>query len=285
MMSFPQTRVTLIRRLASGGSEEDWRQFLSDYRGPVCRFALRWGASCYDDAEDVASQTFEILLERRLLARWASNRSARLRSLLCTVARNILANRHRVEAGRRQLAEDIRQHFEELADEKDRSGDAFYAAWVEDLVQQAVEAAAAEYYRQGKGDYVRVLYGRLCRRLSIAELAEALELKPAAVDNYYRHARQRLAEKLEERLRRQLQRYCPAGELDEELALEWGQLGMYLAEQGGLEEAVRRAYELLDPVQLKEGRQARLAKSVARLTAIRREADDGTSAGGTGQPG
>jgi len=274
MMSFPQTRMTLIRRLASGGSEEDWGQFLADYRGPVCRFALRWGATCYDDAEDVASQTFEVLLECQLLARWASNRSARLRSLLCAVTRNILANRHRVQTGRRQLAEELRQHFEQLAEEKDRSADAFYAAWVEDLVQQSVEAVATEYYGQGKGDYVRVLYGRLCRRLSIAELSEALELKPSAVDNYYRHARQRLAEKLDERLRRQLERYCPVGELEKEFALEWGQLGAYLAKQGGLEEAVRRTYELLDPIQLSQGRQARMAKTVARLTAIRRAADE-----------
>lgn len=281
-MSFPQTRVTLIRRLAVGGTEEDWRQFLSDYRGPVCRFALRWGATCYDDAEDVASQTFEILLESQLLSRWASSRSAKLRSLLCAVTRNILANRHRVETGRRALAEGIRQHFEELAEEKQRWSDAFYAAWVEDLVQQAVESAAAEYYRQGKGDYVRVLYGRLCRRLTIAEVARALGLKPSDVDNYYRHARRRLAEKLEARLRRQLQRYCPEEELDEEFAREWGQLGEYLAEQGGLEEAVRRAYELLDPVQIKEGRQARMDKTVARLTAIRLQNDEGTSTGQNG---
>ena len=29
-MAFPQTRVTLIQRLASGGSEEDWGQFSGD---------------------------------------------------------------------------------------------------------------------------------------------------------------------------------------------------------------------------------------------------------------
>ena len=39
--------------------------------------------------------------------------------------------------------------------------EAFYAAWVEDVIERAVEAVAAEYYAQGKGDYVRVLYGRL----------------------------------------------------------------------------------------------------------------------------
>ncbi len=29
-MSFPQTRLTLIERLATGGSEEDWQCFLQE---------------------------------------------------------------------------------------------------------------------------------------------------------------------------------------------------------------------------------------------------------------
>ena len=81
-MSFPQTRVTLIQRLASGGNEEDWGQFLRDYWGPICRFSLRFGALNLDEAEDVASDTFAVLLEKRLLDRWVSNRSAKLRTLL-----------------------------------------------------------------------------------------------------------------------------------------------------------------------------------------------------------
>ncbi len=43
-MSFPQTRLTLVERLASGGSAEAWQTFLGDYWGPIRRFALRWGA-------------------------------------------------------------------------------------------------------------------------------------------------------------------------------------------------------------------------------------------------
>ena len=196
-MSFPQTRLTLIQRLAAGGAEGDWEAFLNDYWGPVCRFALRFGAGNRDEAEDVASQTFEVLWENRLLVRWVAHRSAKLRTLLCGVVRRILANRGRVRANRQRLSQDMAQWLRSPAQAPDDQGDVFYAAWVEDVVHQAVEALAADYYRSRKGDYVRVLYGRLCRSMTIAEVAEALNRKPSDVDNYYRHARARLAERLE----------------------------------------------------------------------------------------
>ena len=71
---------------------------------PVSR--CRSGAGQLSDAEDVASQTFEVLWESRLLVRWIANRSAKLRSLLCSVTRKTLANRKRVRAGRERLARD-----------------------------------------------------------------------------------------------------------------------------------------------------------------------------------
>ncbi len=271
-MGFPETRLTLVQRLASGGSEDDWRSFLDDYWGPVCRFALRWGASNLDDAEDVASQTFEGLWENRLLVRWVSNRSAKLRTLLCTVVRNILSNRNRVRTGRDRLWQDLAQRIDELAREQGQHVDAFYAAWVEDVIQQAVESLATEYYRKNKGDYVRVLYGRLCQQLTIAQVAEAVEGKPSAGDNDFRHARDGLTEKLEQLLRRQVGRYSAADQFEEEFALEWEELGQYLAEHGGLEEAVRRTYELLDSAQSIKHKGPALAKAVDRLTTIMRRA-------------
>ncbi len=69
---------------------------MNDYWGPLCRFSLRYGARNLDDAEDVASQTFEVLWEKRLLVRWVSGRTAKLRTLLCSVVRNILSHRNRV---------------------------------------------------------------------------------------------------------------------------------------------------------------------------------------------
>ncbi|MGH7192963.1 MAG: RNA polymerase sigma factor, partial [Candidatus Saccharimonadales bacterium] len=180
-MSFPQTRLTLIQRLAAGGSEDDWRTFVRDYWGPVCRFALRWGAANAADAEDVAVETFEVLWHNRLLVRWVSNRSAKLRTLLCGVVRNNLANRGRVQAGRDRIFRDLAKQLDRWQHAPDEQSDAFYAAWVEDVVERAVRSLAAEYGRQGKGDYLRVLYGRICDELTIAACADALWLKPATV--------------------------------------------------------------------------------------------------------
>lgn len=274
IMAFPQTRLTLVQRLAVDGDADDWAQFLKDYWGPVCRFALRFGARNLDDAEDVASQTFEALWENRLLVRWVSNRSAKLRTLLCRVVRNILSNRNRVQANRRRLADDLAAHLRKSEQAADPHADAFYAAWVEDVIQRAVEALATDYYAAGKGDYIRVLYGRLCQQQTIAQVADALQIKPSAVDNYFRHARKRLTEKLQELVRRQVQNYCDTEQVEQEFTLEWGRMGSHLEDSGGLEQAVRRAYDLLDPVAMKEHRGIRLTRAITRLTSIVRSPND-----------
>lgn len=266
-MSFPQTQLTLIQKLASEGSEEDWCRFLRDYHGPICRFALRFGAGNLDEAEDIASQTFEVLWESRLLARWVVNRAAKLRSLLCGIVRKILANRERVRAGRERLEPELLAHFERLANARDSEVERFYAAWVEDVVQKSVEAMAMDYYSSSKGDYVRVFYGRLCQGLSLAQLAESLQLSAAQVDHYFRHARDRLSKKLEELVREQVLRYCGPDEAGEEVAGEWARLGQYLREHGGLEQAVEQAYGLLDPL-LAERPAAGVSRAMNRLTAI-----------------
>lgn len=265
-MSFPQTRLTLIQRLASGGSNEDWRLFLTDYWGPTCRFALRWGARNVDEAEEVASHTFAVLLENRLLTRWVSHRSAKLRSLLCAVVRNILSNRNRVRVGRERMSAELVRQLEESGRARDEQADAFYLAWVEDLLQRSVESLAADYYRESRGDYVRVLYGRLCQGLTIAKVADALKITPANADHYYRHARDRLADTLEKVVRRQVARYCPAEEVEGEFSLEWQQLGDHLGQHGGLDKAVRRAYELLDPVEASKSKEAGMTRAITRLT-------------------
>ena len=176
-----------------------------------------FGDRSLDDAEDVASETFEALWEQRLLVRWVSNRAAKLRTLLCTVVRNILSHRNRVRVSREQRLRDVSEHMNGLNRMPAEQADAFYAAWVEDVVQQAVESLAADYCRKGQVDYVRVFYGRLCQGMTIAKTAEALELSPAAVDHFFRHAKERLSEKLEQFVRRQVQRYCPADETERSL--------------------------------------------------------------------
>ncbi len=125
-MVFPQTRLTLIERLAGGGNEADWRAFLHDYWGPVCRLARQRGSPTVEDAEDVAAETLEAIVKNNLLARWSANRSAKLRTLICAVVRNILANRARVASGREHL---VRDHggqldrYVEFAIEWSRLGD------------------------------------------------------------------------------------------------------------------------------------------------------------------
>jgi DNA-directed RNA polymerase specialized sigma24 family protein len=267
-MSFPETRLTLIQRLATGGTAEDWSAFLGDYWGPVCRFALRSGAGQLNDAEDVAGQTFEVLWESRLLVRWIANHTARLRSLLCSVTRKILANRHRVRAGRDRLARDAADQWAQSETTDDQQSEVFYAAWVEDLLRHAVESIAAKYYQEAKGDYVRVLYGRLCQRLSIAELAGALEIQPSAVDNYFRHARQRLADALQTLLRQQIDSYTSPEQSEQEFFTEWQQMGAYLTDHGGLEELVRQTYELMDPVSAQKNQQAGLRAAAERIATL-----------------
>ena len=280
-MSFPQTHLTLIQRLASGGSDEDWTRFFRDYWGPICRFALRWGATNLDEAEEVASHTFAVIWENRLLDRWVSNRPAKLRSLMCAVVRNTLSNWNRVRAGRQRMSAELIKRLEESSRTWDEQSDAFYAAWVEDVLQQAVESSAAEFYRKNQGDYIRVLYGRLCERLTIAEVAVALQITPSTVDYYFRSARDRLAEKLEMVVRPQVEAYCPPEDVKREFAVEWELLGRFLAERGGLEEAIRRAYDTLDPIRSKQGRVAGLTKALTRLTAILRAPRDAREPGET----
>jgi DNA-directed RNA polymerase specialized sigma24 family protein len=269
-MGFPETRVTLIQRLAASGSEEDWRAFMVDYWGPVCRFALRWGAANLDDAEDVAGQTFAALWQNKLLARWMAHRSAKLRTLLCTITRNVLANQRRVRRGRAVRALDVAQRLEHLREANAVKADAFYTAWVEDLLQQAVGAMAIDYYRQGKGDYVRVFYGRLCQHLSVAELADLLNLKPTDVDNYFRHARNQLTERLESALRAWVTRYAREGETKDEFAAEWQEVGAYLSRHGGLEEALQQGFKLLDPLQAEDRKPAALERAMSLLRTAER---------------
>ena len=222
IMVFPETRPTLIQRIVSTGDEADWRQFLNDYWGPVCRFAARRVNLRGADIEDVASQTFEALLTNQLLARWILNRSAKLRTLLCTVTRNVMSNRVRIEQGRARL---LREHLEQGGeliglDAPVEQVDAFYAAWVEDLVEQAVETLLSEYHRDGKGDYFRVLYGRLCESMAIGEIAESLGLKITSVENYFKAARKRLTAILQDLVGQHIERYA-AGVDQDEFEVEW----------------------------------------------------------------
>jgi RNA polymerase sigma factor (sigma-70 family) len=248
-MAFPQTRHSLIERLAGGGDEADWRDFLEDYWGPVCRFARQRANLTLEDAEDVASETLEAIVKNNLLSRWSTDRSAKLRTLICAVVRNVLSNRARVEVGRARI---VREHAGELDryaaadgvnpdDASTEATDAFYAAWADDLVQQAVDGLLAEYNAARNGDCFRILYGRLCEEMPMSEIAAALKLTPAAAESQFRKAKERLSERLQELVRGQVGRYSSPDEAEDEFVVEWSKLRNHLSEHGGLDAAIRRS--------------------------------------------
>ena len=270
-MSFPDTRHTLIRRIAAGGDQTAWREFLDDYWEPICRFAAHRGNLNRHDAEDVASLVFEACLRNRLLERWADAPVAKLRTLICTVVRNVLSNRGRVLGQRARLLTDLGDEIlnaaEPSATESDEQADIFYAAWADERLRSAVESLLVEYNQSGRGDYFRVLYARLCEELPISEIAGLLGIKSTSAENYFRHARQRLLEKLQEIVRVHVRRYSPAGSEASEFQSEWNDLGEHLQEHGGVEKAVRRAYHDFDPASRRTS-PPRIAAGTLPLTAV-----------------
>ena len=273
-MSFPQTSQTLIRRIGRQGSQRDWHQFLSDYWLPVCRFAQQRAGLTIQDAEDVASETFQAVLSNNLLSRWASDRSSKLRTMLCTVVRHILGNRARVQKGRQRL---LREKARELLDREDlptikrldepaKHIDIFYAEWVKGFVLQAVGSLMQEYHRTGKGDYFRVLHGRICEQMTTPQISEALGIKITQAENYYKAARKRLADKLQQLLQQHVQRYCEPDQADDEFIAEWDQLGQYLKKNGGLEQTITTIYEDAIPAQTAQRQAKAITATLHRLT-------------------
>ena len=271
-MSFPETRLTLIMRLAAGGSERDWREFLHDYWGPVCGFAMHWGGLAVHDAEDIAAETFETLIRTDLLTRWRENRAARLRTLLCAVAKNVVANQARIEKGRKrimcELAQSSRDEIPQAIwmspEPTDEEADAFYRAWVDDLLERCVDRLLTDLHRAGKGDYFRVLFGKLCEGLSMPEIAEMLQIKTTTAENHFKAAKKRLAAELEHVVRGHVQRYCDEPSVDDEFRAEWTQLSEYLLEHGGIENAVRSCHQRT----VSEGRPTRESKAFRDTAAI-----------------
>ena len=101
--------------------------------------------------------------------------------------------------------------------------------------------------------------------MTAAEVARALGLSVAQSENAYKHARKRLAQRLEELVRDHVQRYCPAEEAEAEFTTEWGRLGEHLRREGGLEQAVRRAYADIDPEEQKQRRATAIDSTLTRL--------------------
>jgi RNA polymerase sigma factor (sigma-70 family) len=273
-MSFPQTSKTLIFRVVNEGNQQDWHRFLSDYWMPVCRFAQQRANLQICDAEDVASETFEAVLANQLLRRWMADRNSKLRTLLCIVVRHILSNRARVQKGRHKL---LAENAPELLaradlptikamDEAVQYIDEFYAAWLEGILMQSVESLMNEYHRTGKGDYFRVLHGRICEQMSNPEIADALQIKRTDVENYYKAAHKRLGTKLKELLYEHVQQYCHQQQPDSEFEAEWIKMGQFLQDHGGLEEVIAKVFKNTDSTEMAQRQQQAVTATLERLT-------------------
>ncbi len=258
-MAFPQTRLTLIQRLAAGGSQAEWQAFVADYWGPVFHFCLRRGGLQQDLAEDITAEVFVVLWHKNLLKRWDANPSAKLRTLICSVARKLLSQYLRKHQPQSLPAEEL---GDEAADV-----DCFYAAWAEDILRRSFDTLAMHYRRKGQGDYLRVFHGRVCEGLSIHEVAQALAMPESAVDHHYRHVRDRLQMELTRLVREQIAQYTEENG-DTEFNLEWQQLGEYLRQHGDIEQVLGKAYAQIDSATVSVCRDRGIAKTVIRLSTL-----------------
>ena len=220
----------------------------------------RWGELQLEEAEDVASLTFMAILEGKLLSRWAATPHSKLRTLICSVVRNVLSNRARVQSGRERILKEQREFLIKVGSiqASDESAQAielesvFYAAWADELVQHSLQALQTEYLKTNRADYFRVLFGRVCEKMGNAEIAASLNLKVTDVENYYKRTRRHLRDRLQQTLAEQVKRYCPIETVDEEVGREWSALGEYLTNCGGIERAIRNSYEFAEELNKRE---------------------------------
>ena len=112
------------------------------------------------------------------------------------MVRKVLANRERVDIGRQRLLRENRELLQELmavsfdGDEPTSSEpqDAFYAAWAEELITGTLRTLHAELLESGRADQFRVLFGRVCEGLTIAEVADCLGLPATTVENHFKRS-------------------------------------------------------------------------------------------------
>jgi DNA-directed RNA polymerase specialized sigma24 family protein len=164
------------------------------------------------------------------------------------VAQNVLNNRARVAAGRKRLLQDhaaqggddvLKVHADAEISAEDE--DIFYAAWAEELLRQSVKGLLKRLHREGKGDYFRVLYGRICEEMTTSQIAQSLGATTTTVENYFKAARKQLAAEVESLVRQHVRRLSRELFNEQEFAAEWQRLAEHLTSRGGLEQAVRDA--------------------------------------------
>jgi hypothetical protein len=159
-----------------------------------------------------------------------------------------------LEQGRQRLLQDAASAggipeilpVSETSDPETEDLDSFYHAWVDELLSAAMRQVLAELQAEGRGDYFRSLYGRICEGLSAEEIGNALGLPPATIENQLRIAKGRLSRCLSNEVRRHVESYSTPETAQADFESEWSQLGLHLERFGGLEGAIRLEAASLD---------------------------------------
>jgi RNA polymerase sigma factor (sigma-70 family) len=120
MTSLPETRYTLLARLADTGDAAAWHEFAEIYEPAVVRFAKRRGLQ-ESDACDVAQETLAAVAKS--LARWSersgqsssSRQGTSFRAWLYAVARNIAVNRLQRGRNHRGAGGNLEESFANIA--------------------------------------------------------------------------------------------------------------------------------------------------------------------------
>ena len=239
---FPQTRQTLIQRIATDRQAPEWNTFLDDYWGPVVRFAIRSGNLKIQDAEDITAETFKTLFTADLLSRWLEDRRSRLSTMLCVVVRNLISNRARLQSGREKIMHELKPVLtaEIARRQRDPAEDRFYEAWAESLLQSTLLQLQQDYLKRGRVNAFRVFYGRVREGLSNSEIADCLNLKVMDVENHYKRTRGQFTDRLRSGIEEHVRRYGAEDDFAQEVEWEWQTLGEYLKTHGDLESVFRQ---------------------------------------------
>jgi RNA polymerase sigma factor (sigma-70 family) len=218
-MDFPVTRHSVIR--AVGGSDEESRRqayaaIVEAYWKPVYKYTrVKWHATP-EEAEDLTQAFFARAFEKNFFTSY-DQAKARFRTFLRTCLDGFIANERKAMqrlkrgGGMRFVSLDfttaegeLRRHDVAVAADMDGY---FDHEWARSILGLAVERLRAHYQASGRSRYFRVferydLEGAAAgERVTYAELADELGVRPTDVTNYLAAARRQFRALVLERLR------------------------------------------------------------------------------------
>ncbi len=189
-MSHAVTRPSLLIRLRQEGDDRSWREFDAAYSDLIVRYGRRCGLQLAD-AEEVR-QVVLAKLSRSLRSFEYDPRRGRFRDYLRQCVRNAIASfssRHNLPLTPVSIDEATQAV---AADEPDRAWD---EEWVQHHYRRALQALRATTDTK-----TLVIFDELLRGADVAALAERFATTEANI----RKIKQRMRERLEQTIRRQL---------------------------------------------------------------------------------